>query len=73
MNTTRRSTGSWPRPLGGTGGGQTLDLARERLADLGRQRDAARGRYIDSLKDSPTPDPQATAPDTASIVILGSD
>jgi hypothetical protein len=54
-------------------GREPLDLARERLADLRRRRNAARAKYVDSLKDSPGPDPQTAAPDTASIVILGSD
>ena len=58
---------------GAASGGEPLDLARDRLADLRRRRDAARQRYIDGLKDSPGPDPQTAAPDTASIVILGSD
>ena len=53
--------------------GKPLDLARDRLADLRRRRDAARDRYVNSLKDSAGPDPQTAAPDTASIVILGSD
>ena len=58
---------------GTAAGGELIDLARDRLADLRRRRDAARQRYIDGLKDSPGPDPQTAAPDTASIVILGSD
>jgi hypothetical protein len=57
----------------GSAGREPLDLARERLADLRRRRNAAREKYVDSLKDSPVPDPQTAAPDTASIVILGSD
>jgi hypothetical protein len=58
---------------GGSASGQSLDLARERLADLRRRRDAAREKYVDNLKDSPGPDPRTAAPDRASIVILGSD
>jgi hypothetical protein len=58
---------------GAASGGEPLDLARDRLADLRRRRDAARDRYIDGLQDSPGPDPQTAAPDTASIVILGTD
>ena len=54
-------------------GREPLDLARERLADLRRRRNAARAKYVDGLKDSPGPDPQTAAPDTASIVILGTD
>ena len=51
--------------LGGSAsGGEPLDLARERLADLRRRRDAARARYVDELKDSPGPDPLTAAPDT---------
>jgi hypothetical protein len=59
-------------PGGTAPGGESLDLAREHLSDLRRRRDAARDRYIDGLKESPGPDPQTAAPDTASIVILGS-
>ena len=58
---------------GAASGGKPLDLDRDRLADLRRRRNAARAKYVDSLKDSPGPDPQTAAPDTASIVILGSD
>ena len=60
--------------LAGTAaGGEPLDLAHDRLADLRRRRDVARQRYLDGLKDSPGPDPQTAAPDTASIVIPGTD
>jgi hypothetical protein len=60
--------------LAGTASGvKPLDLARDRLADLRRRRDAARASYVQGLKDSPGPDAQTAAPDTASIVILGSD
>jgi hypothetical protein len=58
---------------GAASGGEPLDLARDRLADLRQRRDAARTRYVEGLKGSPGPDPQTAAPDTASIVILGSD
>jgi hypothetical protein len=45
----------------------------ERLAALRRRRDAAREKYVGSLDGSPPPATPAAAPDTASIVILGSD